>query len=243
MKKILILMVTFFFVFGIASSVPVWKKHADLDIKSSERDMLEELLIYSKTEWLYKYRDSTQKSHIYYTNDSGNTYTDLTKSFETNFGLSFDRIRIQITKSKQLVVLKAESSGNSIWISDDIGKTWFVDSTIQQRVHISKILFKKNSIYAYHPPTFDSTQKIFKYTLSNNKIEKSLFYLPKDELNQLIDNKFDVNDDDELFIAPNIVSMIYTYYYPRIYDSDGELISELDFNADYFPYEYNPQKK
>ncbi len=241
MKKILIIIVTFFFVCGIASSVPVWKKHADLDIRGSEKEILEELLIYTKTEWLYIYEDSTHKSYFYYTNDSGNTYTDLTKRFKESIGNIKGESRMYVTESKHLVVVKTGNIGNSIWFSDDVGKTWVTDTLIRG-TSLRGILFRGNDIFIRHSSTFESPNLIYKYSLVDNKVKKELFYLPEDDLYQINDNKFDVNDNDELFIAPNIVSTIYAYYYPRIYDSDGKLISELDFNADYFPYEYNPPK-
>jgi type IX secretion system substrate protein len=239
MKSILTIIATFFIIISISSSVPVWKKHAELDIKSEDRERLRNLLFYSKTEWLYQYEDSTHKYHIYYTKDSGNTYTNLTQRFKESIGNLTGESRMYVTKSKHLVVVKTGNLGYTIWFSDDIGISWISDSLIGGS-SLYGMLFHENAVYIRHGSTSESAVTIYKYFLSNNIVKKELFYIPENDLSQIRDEKFDINKIEELFVALSRVSMIYSYYYPRIYDGDRNLISELDFNADYFPYEYNP---
>ncbi len=239
MKKILISIVTFFFVCGIASSVPVWKKHAFL-IDTSSNETLQYISFKSDTEWFFIKKDTLQKSYGFLrTNDSKTIdITDRLKDklsgnwLEKNYYFSDD-------PSSFIAISVNNDNEKKFSISDDGALSW-VEFELNEVSN--RILKKKNEFYILHDRyNFDATyptDRIIRYNYFNNEVITDEVFVT--EGNNDLSKLYDLNENNDLFISLQSRQEPYIYYRPQIYNSENILISEFDFESDYFPLVYSP---
>ncbi len=251
MKKIFLIIVLIFLASSFASSVPVWKKHAKLIDTESKQNLIR-LFVFNENKWIYFYRDSiidvdtTIKRFVMFTNDSGNTYKDITDRFQSKFGELLSFQSIFINKLDQIVAINSYSKlPSTISISDNYGENWVQDTLIES-VSNEKIISNGISTFINYRgrSTFESevNDRIYKFIVEDKKIKNELFYLSDDYHFQILENLFDLSENENVLISSYKSMEPWAYYTSRVYNNKIEILSEFDYEADYYPFEYEPTR-